>query len=102
MFIPNPRFPSDYEQSDEAKTFLMSVGGEVVTQAQGLAPVNTGAYEASIGVQEADTGHGVWVVAADWKAGFVEFGTSRTPAFAPLRRGAEATGLTVEAKRGGA
>lgn len=66
-------------------------------EAQRLAPVDTGEYRASIRV--VDSADGVRVVANDDKATFIEFGTSDTPAFAPLRRGTEAAGLHTGARR---
>lgn len=67
---------------------------KIVLQAQGLAPWMTGDYHDSIQTQV--DGNEVHVIATDWKALFIEFGTSTQPARAPLRRGAEAAGYTVE------
>lgn len=54
--------------------------------AKGLAPVLTGAYRDSIGVEEGALGPEL--VATDFKAGWIEFGTVKTRAFAPLRTAA--------------
>ena len=56
---------------------------EIVEAAKAVAPVDTGTYRDSIHVED-----GKVVADVDY-AGAVEFGTSDTPAHAPLRRGAE-------------
>lgn len=54
--------------------------------AKGTAPVNTGDYKNSIKVRE-DL-KGVSLVATDFKANWIEFGTVHTRAFATLRNAA--------------
>lgn len=75
-------------------------GAEGAKQAwvsSGPHPYETGEYvnsiEAAAGVEDGIAmGR---VNAHDPTAGYIEFGTSDTPAFAPLRRGVESTGLRV-------
>ncbi len=101
-FVSNQHFEDEWKRSDDGAAFLRDVAGSIADAARGLAPVKTGDYQSSITVTDAEDGNGVWVVATDWKAGFIEFGTTNNPAWAPLLRGAESVGLTVEARRGGA
>ena len=83
----------------------MLARAELAAQAaQDLAPRGeTGDYADSIGAVEApiEGARGAIVRATDFKAAWIEFGTANMPAFAPLRRGAEMTGLAVVAKHGG-
>ena len=113
-FHINPEFAAQWAEGDDAKKLLMEVGEKVAAKARELAPVKTGAYRDSIvvdspgarvaGVPVGATGArtSYRVVAADNKAGWIEFGTggqAPTPAYAPLRRAAEASGLKLEARR---
>lgn len=71
-------------------------------ESRAIAPVDTGEYRDSItstaGIQK---GFAMGRVnAGKFTAGFLEFGTSDTPAFATLRRGAEGSGLHVRGARG--
>lgn len=73
--------------------------------ARGLAPVMTGAYRDSIQADQVLDGDKLVnrLIATDFKAHWVEFGTSRMPAQAVLRRAMEAAGLAIRDKsvRGG-
>lgn len=74
-----------------------------VWEGSGPHPYETGDYVSGISA-EAGIENGVAIGrinAYDWKSGFIEFGTSDTPTFAPLRRGADEAGLNVtEVQRG--
>lgn len=75
---------------------------DAADQSRAIAPVETGEYRDSI-TAEAGISKGFAigrVNAGKFTAGFLEFGTSDTPIFAPLRRGAEAAGLSVRGSRG--
>ena len=110
-FHINPEFAAKWAEGDDAKRLLMELGEKVAAKARELAPVKTGAYHDSIvvdspgarvaGVPVGATGArtSYRVVATDHKSGWIEFGTKDTPTFAPLRRAAEASGLTLEARR---
>jgi hypothetical protein len=90
-FIPNLGLEDEWNASGDGQDCKRTVGEEIVSQAQAVAPVETGAYRDSIHV-EADL-EGETAVAADVDyAVFIEFGTSDTPTFAPLRRGATGAG----------
>lgn len=92
-FVPNPRFESEAKRSAEMKAAMKRGAQAAADEARRMAPVDTGEYRASIRVVE--TADGARVVADDDKATYIEFGTSDTPAFAPLRRGTEAAGLRI-------
>ncbi len=90
----HPKDISELAHQTAIHEALMTGAKASADEAQAVAPVKTGAYAASIGVT--NDGDGVRLVATDWKANWIEFGTgapSPTPAFAPLRRGCEAAGL---------
>lgn len=68
-----------------------------VGPAQDIAPVKSGKYRDSI-----KTGRGVYrgravgrLIASDFKSGWIEFGTSKWPAHAVLRRACDAAGLKL-------
>jgi hypothetical protein len=85
-FIPNPDFEIDVEKLAEA-------AAEAVPLAKSYAPVRSGAYRDSIKAVVA--GKFAYLVATDFKAHWIEFGSVHNPAHAPLRRGAQAAGLRV-------
>lgn len=96
-FVPNPAFENQARRSTEMRAAMQRAAEEAADEARRLAPVDTGEYRASITV--VTTAEGARVVADDDKATYIEFGTSDTPAFAPLRRGTEAAGLRIGGKR---
>jgi hypothetical protein len=66
-----------------------------------LAPVATGAYADSIW-DVTKIAAGVWtgyVGSTDFARHLIEFGGARTPAYAPMRRAAAATGLKIAGRR---
>lgn len=73
--------------------------------ARGLAPVVTGAYRDSIAADQVLDGDKLIsrLFATDFKAHWIEFGTSRMPAMAILRQAMEAAGLAIrdQSVRGG-
>lgn len=69
------------------------VAEEIAKAARAVAPVDTGAYRDSIHVEDGA------VVADVAHAAAVEAGTADTPAFSPLRRGAETVVGTNNLKR---
>lgn len=68
-----------------------------------IAPIESGAYkesiETSVGYNEKAQVVGR-LLATDWKAGWIEFGTVGTLAHATLRRSMEAIGLKITASKG--
>lgn len=92
-FVRNPGFERQLARSDEMRAALRRAAEDAAAEARAVAPVDTGEYRSSIRVEE--SAEGVRVVSDDDKASHIEFGTQDTPAFAPLRRGAEGAGLKV-------
>ncbi len=90
-FIPNPLVGAELAETAEMEAALLSSAEMAAEAAQALAPVLTGAYRDSIHA-EAEEGEARLVADVPY-AVYVEFGTVDTPAFSPLRRGAEAAGL---------
>lgn len=87
-FLPNPALKFEWEHAPETWAMMAGVGEEIVTLAKGNAPVLTGALRDSIHAEAAPSpgaAAGVDVVASVEYAGFVELGTSDTPAQAFLR-----------------
>ena len=97
-FVPNPFIGELLKRSPLVKSALENRAEEAVEQVKAIAPVDTGAFRDSI---HTTTENGdVQLVADVPHAVYVEFGTSDTPIFAPLRRGAEATFGTNSLKGG--
>lgn len=71
---------------------LGGIADDGASAARALAPVRTGAYRSSISASvERGSGGYVARTSADVAyASFIEYGTSDTPTFAPIRRGLEA------------
>lgn len=87
-------------RTTEMMKFVEGLAATAARSAQAIAPVLTGAYKDSIRseariLEGKATG---LVIAEDFKAAWIEFGTETNPTYAPLRKGAEAAGLTVRAK----
>lgn len=96
-FVPNPRFEQQVSKSREMKRALREATEPALREAQRLAPVDTGEYRDSLQIVE--DANGVRLMSDDDKASYIEFGTSDTPAFAPLRKGTEAAGLRTGRRR---
>lgn len=91
VFIPNPIGIAAVPMSPGVVVVTGEVAEGIATVARTIAPVLTGAYRdsisASVGIEG---GHALAHVSAGTDhAQYVEFGTSDTPTFAPLRRAAE-------------
>jgi hypothetical protein len=81
---------------------LTSVVEEGAARYREGVPVATGDLQDSVFADVALTAEG-WkgrVGASDWKAGLVEFGTSKSRPNGALRRAVEGLGLTFEVHRG--
>jgi len=96
-FVLNRHLERDLERELAYKRGLHEKAEEAARNAKAVAPVLTGAYRDSI--QATEEGGEVFVVAKDWKANFIEFGTVNNPPKAPLRRGVQAAGLRFKASR---
>ena len=91
-FRLDPRFVKALYRSENVRRILHDKAEQVADAARSSAPVESGAYRDSI---TADAGpmptpNGVFMVgrvsASDFKAVWVEFGTSDTPKHATLRK----------------
>ena len=90
-FVPAPGMSARLRRSRLVGALMLGRAKRGAEAARSVAPVRTGAYRDSIKavpIVEADGTQGAAIVAEDWKAGIIELGTSDTPAYAPLRRGA--------------
>lgn len=92
-----PRLSRD----EPVRLVLQERAEEVAEEARRLAPVDTGAFRDSITpeVFKERSGFRARVVAYDWKAHFIEYGTIRRPARAPLRRSLERVFGHIRAER---
>lgn len=87
-FIPNPVLEAEWHASAEAYAMMTGIGERILSIATAIAPVDTGTLARSIEmfVGEDGSGHLEVMVGSSLRyAGFVEFGTSRTPAQPYLR-----------------
>lgn len=103
-FIPDRTGIAAIGRSEEVREQLEERAREAADRARRIAPALSGDYANSITAVSGVEGSSALarVIADDWKAVFIEFGTgpvAPTPAFAPLRRGAEAAGLQVTEER---
>ena len=103
-FRANPALKAQLARDPAFRAGLDRMGKEMAAEAKALArseAYETGAYHDSIegGVGDDDEGAVARVVARDDAALIVEFGTSRQPAKAILRRAAEAAGHRVTRSR---
>ena len=91
LFQRNPAFAKEIRDDPGVKRVLEEYArrGADGARAVGNAIRDTGAYANSIRQD------GTRVVSDDPGAMFIEFGSVNNPPFAPLRRGADATGASV-------
>ena len=104
--MPNIRLRPDLESalrhSPAVRDVMREVADRLLQEAQRLAPVShdpsdetPGSYRDSLEASVDETPEGVVarLRSADPAAPYIEFGTSDTPAFSPMRRAAESVGL---------
>lgn len=102
-FIPNQAGIAVIDQTPQMVAGMKHFAEQIADGVRSVAPVDDDADEHYIDMLEVEadiedgraTGH---VIAMKFTALFLEFGTGApgpTPAFAPLRRGAEAAGFRV-------
>lgn len=87
-FIPNPLLEAEWNRSEYAAGMLIGIGEKVKEAAQANAPVLTGALRDSIEYElsEDESGRPMVTIGTSIRyGGFVEFGTSVTPAQPYLR-----------------
>lgn len=101
-FVPNRACESQLERTAEMVATMQVRAEDAADECRAIAPVgHTGNYKDSIeGVAGLSGGKAKGrVVASDFKAGWLEFGTYKMQAFATLRRGVEAAGFGVKSSR---
>lgn len=103
--VPNPVGIALLARTPFMSNAMMERGNAVAETAASIGPVGDGAVEGhyvdqikavplvALGVA------GSRVNAYKFTSGFIEFGTSDTPAFAPLRTACDAVGLTLSGGR---
>lgn len=96
-FVYNPTAEELLKHTAEMAAHLKYAAEKGADAAKAVAPVRTGDYRDSIEADSSASEGKARVLATDFKAQWIEFGTIHTPTFAPLRRGAESAGLKVEA-----
>lgn len=88
-FIPNPHFL----QSNTARLACAAKGEDVIKASEADAPFRTGHLAGSLAGEWIQREDGTWVyrvIAQDFKAGWIEFGTENTEAQHFLAKGAMA------------
>lgn len=86
-FVPNPLFVTLLVASGQMEPMLTEIGRKKAEIARSIAPVDTGAFQASI-AYSVSPGE-VQLSANTPYAMYLEFGTEDTPTFATLRRALE-------------
>lgn len=94
-FVPNPAATQLISRMPGMAGQVLARAKIIEANAKALAPVDEGAYRDSIVAEVGADAKGAFarVNAWDFKALWIEFGTSDTPTFAVLRRAVEASGF---------
>jgi len=95
----NPYLEKELQHSTMFIRPFTEIAGKIVAAAQAEAPVEEGDYRDGFevaGVVTTGEGVAVRITNTDWKAAIIEFGTSEYPFAAPMRRGIERAGYTLE------
>lgn len=92
-FLPNPAFEDELLHELNASGAMREPAEQIAGNARNIAPVDTGAYQASIHVESDESG--TRVVAGTDHARYVEWGTEDTEAFHVLTRAAEEGGFQL-------
>lgn len=97
-FVPDRGGIAEIGRCADLLKDLEEVANGVVDSAKNLAPELSGDYKEGIDMESGVEGKTAIarVNANDFKSHWVEFGTSDTPTFAPLRKAAEEQGLEVK------
>lgn len=105
-FVPNPKFAQEIGRSVQMVRFLHDIAEEVAETVRSIGPVGDSPAGARYvdqieAVSGIDKGRAIGRVnAKKFTSHWIEFGTTRTRAHAPLRRAAEANGLRLRGGRG--
>lgn len=100
-YVPNPAFVPEMEHSLLLTGLMAMAAKTIADKATELAPVDDGEFRDGITSTTVVEGGRVKgrAMATDWRSGWIEFGTSRTPAHATFRRACDALGLKLRGGR---
>jgi hypothetical protein len=87
-FVPNRNLDKELQATPEYRKALVETMEPAAKAAKAFAPVRTGDYRDSITVDPLTAR----LQASDWKSNWIEYGTSKWHAHAPVRRGARVVG----------
>lgn len=94
VFIPDPSFLQLLQRSADVADMTMEVAEAIANEARSNGPQRSGSYVQGVETErvEVDGATGARVMANDrtGAGSLVEFGSVNNPAYAPLRRGADA------------
>lgn len=96
VYIPNKLFPQEMALDREYIDALYEKAQLTANVIKAIAPVDTGAYRNSIRASKSFTS--VTVGTNDRVGHIIEWGSVKTPALAPIRRGVLAAGLRLDEK----
>ena len=100
-FVPNKNGMDALARTTDMQKSMKEYSDSVAESARGIAPELSGDYVDGIeSVGGVDNGMAIGRVNAnDWKSALIEWGTTDTPTFAPLRKAAEQQGLKLTGGR---
>ena len=102
-YVANPMLGEELKRSTMFVDDMLRVAQDIAEGVEACAPVADGDYKDSIEAEAGMDSDGAQgrVNVNDWKAVFIEYGTTEHPFLAPVRRGVESKGhkLTDEAQR---
>lgn len=94
VYIPNKLFPQQMTLNREYIDALYEQAQLTANVIKAVAPVDSGSYKNSIRAQKTLTS--VTVGTNDFAGHIIEWGSVKTPAQAPIRRGVLAAGLRLD------
>ena len=94
VYVPNKLFPQEMALDREYIDALYEQAQLTANVIKAVAPVDSGSYKNSIRAQKTLTS--VTVGTNDFAGHIIEWGSVKTPAMAPIRRGVLAAGLRLD------
>lgn len=94
-FVPNPVGMAAIAVGVGVQAVLERLGEAIAEGARSAAPEDEGDYIDGIVVEDGEAPGSKRVLATDFKSNWIEYGTEDTPAFAPLRLGADSAGVPL-------
>jgi hypothetical protein len=92
-FLPNKDFPQEFADDPETRKGLAEAAEPARQMAETLAKSIMPRQGVSRQIEVVETSEGIFIVNRHHGGHLDEFGSSKNPAYAPLRRGVEAAGL---------